>query len=50
VVFVRRFDLIEDSRKISWINWRTICLRKKYGGLRVGQLRELNLALLGKWC
>ncbi|MCI84938.1 receptor-like kinase, partial [Trifolium medium] len=22
----------------------------EYGGLRVRQLRELNLALLGKWC
>ncbi|GAU44274.1 hypothetical protein TSUD_135150 [Trifolium subterraneum] len=25
-------------------------LRKEYGGLRVRQLREFNLALLGKWC
>ncbi|WJX74571.1 hypothetical protein P8452_58208 [Trifolium repens] len=23
----------EDSRKTSWINWKTICLRKEYGGL-----------------
>ncbi|MCH83355.1 putative non-LTR retroelement reverse transcriptase, partial [Trifolium medium] len=40
----------EDLRKISWINWKTICLRKEYGGLGVRQLKEFNLALLGKWC
>ncbi|CAJ2644534.1 unnamed protein product [Trifolium pratense] len=40
----------EDLRKVSWINWNTICLRKEYGGLGVRQLREFNLALLGKWC
>ncbi|CAJ2667177.1 unnamed protein product [Trifolium pratense] len=40
----------EDIRKVSWINWNTICLRKEYGGLGVRQLREFNLALLGKWC
>ncbi|CAJ2669290.1 unnamed protein product [Trifolium pratense] len=40
----------EDHRKVSWINWNSICLRKEYGGLGVRQLREFNLALLGKWC
>ncbi|CAJ2662883.1 unnamed protein product [Trifolium pratense] len=40
----------ENLRKVSWINWNTICLRKEYGGLGVRQLREFNLALLGKWC
>ncbi|CAJ2631793.1 unnamed protein product [Trifolium pratense] len=40
----------ENIRKVSWINWNTICLRKEYGGLGVRQLREFNLALLGKWC
>ncbi|GAU16627.1 hypothetical protein TSUD_325750 [Trifolium subterraneum] len=40
----------EDSRKTSWINWKTISLRKEYGGLGVRKLREFNLALLGKWC
>ena len=37
----------EDNRKIPWIAWSSICLRKKYEGLG---LREFNLALLGKWC
>ncbi|CAJ2662251.1 unnamed protein product [Trifolium pratense] len=40
----------EDSRKISWVSWKSICLRKEFGGLGVKQLREFNLALLGKWC
>ncbi|PNX76937.1 cysteine-rich receptor-like protein kinase, partial [Trifolium pratense] len=40
----------EDFRKIAWVNWKTICLRKEYGGLGVRRLREFNLALLGKWC
>jgi len=38
----------EDNRKISWIAWSFICLPKEYGGLGVRQLREFNIALLGK--
>ncbi|CAJ2637040.1 unnamed protein product [Trifolium pratense] len=30
--------------------WKSVCLRKEYGGLGVRQLREFNIALLGKWC
>ncbi|GAU10927.1 hypothetical protein TSUD_426970, partial [Trifolium subterraneum] len=40
----------EESRKVSWVSWDSVCLRKEYGGLGVRQLREFNLALLGKWC
>ncbi|CAJ2638568.1 unnamed protein product [Trifolium pratense] len=40
----------EDSRKISWVNWNSICLSKESGGLGVRRLREFNQALLGKWC
>jgi hypothetical protein len=40
----------EDNRKISWIAWSSICLRKEYGGLGVRKLQEFNSALLGKWC
>jgi hypothetical protein len=36
----------EDFRKTSWINWKTICLHKEYGGLGVMQLMEFNLILL----
>jgi len=40
----------EEVRKISWINWDTICSKKEDGGLEVWRIREFNLALLGKWC
>ena len=40
----------EDNRKISWIDWESICLDKEVGGLGVRRIREFNLALLGKWC
>jgi len=40
----------EDHRKIPWINWNTVCLKKEDDRLGVRQLREFNLALLGKWC
>jgi len=40
----------EDNRKISWIDWDSICLEKEVGGLGVRKLKEFNLMLLGKWC
>jgi len=40
----------EEVRKISWINWDTICSKKEEGGLGVRRIREFNLPLLGKWC
>jgi len=40
----------EEFRKISWINWDTICSKKENGGLGVLRIQEFNLALLGKWC
>jgi len=40
----------EDTRKISWIDWESICLDKEVGGLGVRRMREFNLVLLGKWC
>jgi len=40
----------EEVRKISWINWDTICSKKENGGLGVRRIRECNLALLAKWC
>ena len=39
-----------DHRKISWVDWNTVCRRKEVGGLGVRRIREFNLALLGKWC
>jgi hypothetical protein len=39
----------EDIKKITWIKWETVCLRKEDEGLGVKRLKEFNLALLGKW-
>jgi len=39
----------EDFRKLSWIKWDTICLKKENGGLEVKRLREFNISILGKW-
>ena len=39
----------EDFRKIFWIKWDTICLKKEDGGLGVKRLREFNISLLRKW-
>ncbi|GAU49175.1 hypothetical protein TSUD_133700 [Trifolium subterraneum] len=44
----RRLRFCEDIRKISWINWKIICMRKEFGGLRVRKLTEFNVALLGQ--
>jgi hypothetical protein len=40
----------EDHRKITWVDWNSVCLSKEVGGLGVRSLREFNYALLGKWC
>jgi hypothetical protein len=40
----------EDHRKTSRIGWKNISLCKEYRGLGVRQIREFNIALLGKWC
>jgi len=40
----------EVLSKINSIGWNTICLREEEGGLGDRQLKEFNLALLGKWC
>ena len=40
----------EEKRKISWVGWSSLCLRREYGGMGVRRLREFNIALFGKWC
>ncbi|XP_024636485.1 uncharacterized protein [Medicago truncatula] len=47
---INRLVLLKSVRKISWINWDTICSKKEEGGLGVRRIQEFNLALLGKWC
>lgn len=38
-----------NNRKINWISWKTIVFPKEKGGLGVGCLRVMNVALLAKW-
>nr|ABN09170.1 hypothetical protein MtrDRAFT_AC183371g10v1 [Medicago truncatula] len=42
--------LPQDNRKITWIDWESVCLNREVGGLGVRRIREFNLSLLGKWC
>jgi len=44
------FKKSEEVRKISWINWDTIFLKKENDGLGVRRIMEFNLVLLDKWC
>jgi hypothetical protein len=39
-----------DHRKITWVDWKSICRSQEAGGLGVRRIRDFNTALLGKWC
>ena len=54
-------DLDKLSRGLMWgkndnthglhlVNWATVSKPKKLGGLRIRDNKQLNIALLGKWC
>lgn len=38
----------ENSRKMQWVRWSTLCSSKSIGGMRFRDLRQFNDALLGK--
>ncbi|KAI3507508.1 hypothetical protein L1887_22495 [Cichorium endivia] len=38
-----------ENRKIHWIAWSDIAKPRKFGGLGVNCLKEMNIALLTKW-
>ena len=38
-----------DTYKIPWVKWDTVCLPKVRGGLGIKDLNKFNEALLGKW-
>jgi len=40
----------DDYRKITWVDWNSVCSSKEVCCLRVRRIREFNIALLGKWC
>nr|KYP33988.1 Putative ribonuclease H protein At1g65750 family [Cajanus cajan] len=39
----------DETRKISWVKWRTIFHPKEKGGLGIKNIESFNDALLGKW-
>ncbi|KAL5178188.1 putative ribonuclease H protein [Glycine soja] len=38
-----------EQRKITWVNWDTVCLPKDKRGLGIKDLKTFNTALLGRW-
>ena len=38
-----------DSNKMAWVAWKNVCSPKSCGGLGIGSLDALNLAMLVKW-
>ncbi|XP_068486473.1 uncharacterized mitochondrial protein AtMg00310-like [Phaseolus vulgaris] len=38
-----------DGRKIAWAAWDKVCKPKEAGGLGIINVRQFNLALMGKW-
>ncbi|KAI3728414.1 hypothetical protein L6452_17050 [Arctium lappa] len=39
----------EEKRKFCWVAWDKVLNSKENGGLVIGSLKSLNLAMLGKW-
>ncbi|KAJ9560558.1 hypothetical protein OSB04_005718 [Centaurea solstitialis] len=40
---------VNHSRKINWVAWEKVLRDKKSGGLGIGSLKALNMAMLAKW-
>jgi len=38
-----------DGRKIAWVACDKVCKSREAGGLDIINVRQFNLALLGKW-
>ncbi|PWA68674.1 reverse transcriptase domain, Reverse transcriptase zinc-binding domain protein [Artemisia annua] len=38
-----------NKKKISWVQWKKVLNSKEKGGLGIGSLKALNLALIQKW-
>jgi len=38
-----------EEKKIAWVKWESVCLKKEKGGIGIMDLRKFNYALLGKW-
>ncbi|KAJ0567858.1 putative RNA-directed DNA polymerase [Helianthus annuus] len=37
------------NNKIRWVKWEKVVALKDFGGLGIGNLKDMNLALLAKW-
>jgi hypothetical protein len=40
---------LEDKHKYHLANWKSLCMKKEFGGLGIPDLRELNMYLLAFW-
>jgi len=38
-----------EGRKIAWVAWEKVCEPQEKGGLGVVNIKDFNLALMGKW-
>lgn len=41
---------LEGGKKICWLKRESVCQSKRNGGLRVNDIRVMNVSLLAKWC
>lgn len=39
----------EERKKTPWVAWHQVCRDNDKGGLGIKSLKELNIAMLGKW-
>lgn len=39
----------EEKRKFHLVNWSQVCMPKAEGSLGIRPVKEVNVALLGKW-
>ena len=40
---------VGGGRKISWVRWKSVCQQKRNEGVRVKDIRVMNVSLLAKW-
>jgi hypothetical protein len=43
------WDDYEGHKKMHLANWHLICMKKRYRGLGIPDIKDLNLCLLGSW-
>jgi hypothetical protein len=43
------WDDYEGHKKLHLANWHLVCMKKDFRGLRVPNMKDLNLCLLENW-